>query len=109
MSRLLDLSLLAAPLALAGCAMVASPVGNAAIYTSVRGPVAVGEASRGTQAGEACAHNILGIVATGDASIAQAKRNGSVSAIESVDHHSTNILGVYSQFCTIVTGLPSTD
>jgi hypothetical protein len=101
--RSISLAILA-PVLLGGCAVVASPVGNAAIYTGVRGPITTGTASSGTKEGRACASNIIGIVAVGDASIAEAKRNGGIGAVATVDHDSLNVLGVYSRFCTIVTG-----
>ena len=89
---------------LGGCATVFSPVGNGSIYTAVRGPVDTGSASGASRDGRACASNILGIVATGDASIAAAKRNGGIASVASVDHDSMSVLGVYSRFCTIVAG-----
>ncbi len=54
--------------------------------------------------GEACATSILGVVATGDASIDTAKKNGGVAQVTAVDHHTKSILGVYAKFCTIVYG-----
>ncbi len=94
-----------APLiAMSGCAVVASPVGNAAFYTSVQGPVAPGAASGASKTGRSCASNILGVVALGDASIATAKRNGGITAVASVDHDSLNVLAVYSRYCTVVAG-----
>jgi hypothetical protein len=94
----------ASSLVLGGCAVVASPVGNAAIYTSVRGPIATGSAPSSSKEGRACASNVIGIVATGDASIAAAKRAGGISSVASVDHDSLNVLGFYSRFCTLVAG-----
>jgi hypothetical protein len=93
-----------APFVLSSCAVVASPVGNAAIYTSVRGPITTGVAANASKEGRACASNILGIVAVGDASITAAKRNGGIVAVASVDHDSLNVLAVYSRYCTIVAG-----
>jgi hypothetical protein len=89
---------------LSGCAVVASPVGNALLFTSVQGPVATGPAVSTPKQGRACASNIIGIIATGDASIAAAKRAGGITNVASVDHDSLNILGLYSRFCTIVAG-----
>lgn len=54
--------------------------------------------------GAATATSILGIVATGDASIEAAAKNGGITRIHHVDHHSKNILGFYSEFTTIVYG-----
>lgn len=88
---------------LMGCAMAASPV-NGAWYTDVKGPVGVTDAYGGTAMGEACATSILGVVATGDASIDTAKKNGGVAQVTVVDHHSNSILGFYAKFCTVVYG-----
>jgi len=48
--------------------------------------------------------NILGLFATGDCSIASAKKNGNISAVSSVDWKGTNILGIYSTGQTVITG-----
>ena len=39
----------------------------------------------------------------GDASIESAKRNGKITKVTSVDHHSRWLV-VWGEFCTIVTG-----
>lgn len=93
-----------APALLAGCAVVASPVGNGAFYTQVNGPVATGPATGAAKQGRACASNVLGLVAVGDASIAAAKRSGGITSVAAVDHDSLNVLGFYSRFCTVVSG-----
>jgi hypothetical protein len=54
--------------------------------------------------GEACASSILGLVATGDASIETARRAGKINQILSVDEHITSVLGVYAKYCTVVRG-----
>ena len=87
-----------------GCATVASPVGNGAIVTSVQGPVAMTENVGSKKSGKSCASNVLGLFATGDASIEQARRNGGVAKVASVDHSAFSVLFLYSKFCTIVHG-----
>ncbi len=57
-----------------------------------------------TKTGEACATSILGIVASGDASIDAAKQAGGINEVLSVDYKSTSVLGLYASFCTIVKG-----
>ncbi len=89
---------------LSGCAVVSSPVGNGALFTSVKGPLVATDSSAASKTGEACAQNILGFVASGDASIVAAKKAGNISKVASVDHNSVAFLGLYSQFCTQVTG-----
>lgn len=54
--------------------------------------------------GEACASNILGVVATGDASAATAAKQAGITKIASVDGSASNILGFYSTYCVVVTG-----
>ncbi len=87
-----------------GCAVVVSPVGNGAIFTNVSGPIASGSEVEATKSGRACAANYVGLVAAGDASIESAKKNGDITSVSAVDHKSFSVLGVYSRFCTIVTG-----
>lgn len=43
-------------------------------------------------------------MATGDASIDEAKRAGGIKEIASVDYQVNSVLGIYAQFCTIVKG-----
>jgi hypothetical protein len=85
-----------------GCMPVASPA-IGVLFTDVYGPLDAGERV-GTKEGTACAQSILGLIAIDDASIKEAARNGGITKIDSVDHHSTNILGIIGKFCTIVRG-----
>jgi hypothetical protein len=94
-------SLLGLALAAAGCQGVASPVAGA-LYTDVKGPLHAGERV-GQKEGRACARSLLGLFATGDASIQSAAEAGGISKIDSVDHHSSWTL-VAGSFCTIVRG-----
>lgn len=50
------------------------------------------------------ANSYVGLIATGDASIAAAKKAGNITQVSSVDHYTKNILGVYGEYCTIVKG-----
>ena len=93
-----------ASIALGGCAIVASPVGNGAIYTAVKGPITTGSSTGASREGRACASNYVGFVAVGDASIAAAKQQGGITSVAIVDHDSMSVLGLYSRFCTIVHG-----
>jgi len=54
--------------------------------------------------GRACAHNILGLVAYGDSSIAAAKKQGGIEQLASLDHDSFSVLSLYSRFCTQARG-----
>lgn len=86
----------------AGCQAVMAPA-TGVIYADVKGPIAA-TSTAGTKRGQACARSILGMVATGDASIEAAKRAGKIEEVASVDHHTTNLLGIIGEFCTVVTG-----
>ena len=87
---------------LAGCQPVQAPV-MGILYLDVKGPVGATAAS-GTREGTACAHTILGMFGTGDASIDAAKRAGGITEVSSVDHSSKSILGITAEYCTIVRG-----
>lgn len=89
---------------LSGCAAVSSPVGNGLIFTSIQGPVTATTAAAGSKKGSACASNILGLFATGNASIQAAKSNGNITTVATVDHTSTGILSLFGTYCTVVTG-----
>jgi hypothetical protein len=90
-----------------GCG-VGYPVGS--IYTGTVVPHSVdraeltGPAKTGDKAGEACATGILSLAAFGDASIDAAKKAGGISEVHSVEFHGTNIVGIYTQGCTVVHG-----
>lgn len=87
-----------------GCAVVASPL-NGSLYTSVMYPShGANDAGPGPKKGEASASSILGIVATGDASIATAARNGGITKIHTADTKATSVLGFYASYTTVVTG-----
>ena len=90
-------------LSILGCATAQSPV-NGFLYSDVKHPGGATEAYGGSAKGEACATSILGLIANGDASIDAAKKAGSVMQVTAVDHSSSNILGFYAKYCTIVYG-----
>jgi hypothetical protein len=83
-----------------GCAVVWSPVPG--YWMDVYGPIQAGDRV-GDKEGRACAKTMLGIYATGDASIKAAAEAGGITKIDSVDHHSTNKI-LMGEFCTIVRG-----
>jgi hypothetical protein len=91
--------------ALNGCAMAQG--GNAhamgTIYSGYKSPGNVGTAAAG-KTGQACISSILGVVATGDASLEAAKKAGGITTVAHVDHEQFSVLGVYATSCTIVHG-----
>lgn len=91
----------------AGCG-VGYPVGS--FYTGTQTPQGMmrlegsGTPRPDTKTGQACATGILGIVGWGDASLASAKKAAGVNDVSSVEFGGTNILGIYTKGCTIVSG-----
>jgi hypothetical protein len=86
-----------------GCAIRPT---QAFIYSDSVAPAQVTNVSASTaKSGESdeCT-NILGLIATGDCSIASAKRNSGISSVATVDWKGTNILGIYSTGKTVITG-----
>jgi phosphotransacetylase len=93
-----------ATLVLTGCVCVSSPVSNGLIYTGVQGPVAATAADTYSRVGKSSCVAVLGFVSAGNASIDAAMKNGAITKIHHVDHKSTNILGVFAKYTTIVYG-----
>ena len=58
----------------------------------------------GSKQAEACVTNILGLIATGDASALMAAEKAGIKKITSIDYKASNILGLYGTYCVIVTG-----
>ena len=92
----------AALFALTGCGAAAGPVGM--VYTDVSTPDMVTQNAGAQKEGKSQCTSILSIVATGDCSVAAAAANGGIRQIQSVDTHTTSILGIYSTYTTIVKG-----
>lgn len=88
----------------AGCATsFRSPV-TGFLYNDTKAGLTASSNQTGNRIGEACVTSILGLVATGDASIETARRNGGVTMISSVDESVNSIMGVYTKYCSIVRG-----
>ena len=102
--RRLTLSLLCLGLLVStGCATAASPV-NGYWYTDVKGPLEATAAAASTKTGEASCRTVLGLIATGDASIEAAAKSAGIKTIHHVDFKSWSLLGFYAEFTTIVHG-----
>lgn len=88
------------------CAMTGaySATGAGSIFTSITEPVSNSAAATGNKKGEACNSNILGLFATGDGSIIAARQNGGITKVATVDRKILNVLFLFGQTCTIVTG-----
>lgn len=88
-----------------GCGAYASSPVFGGLYSDVHGPVQAGDPGvEATKEGEACASSYLGIIGAGDASIHSAKEDGGIADVASVDHHTTSILGLIAEYCTVVRG-----
>ncbi len=86
-----------------GCAIVSSPV-LGTVYTSVKAPMAVTANDLGTKVGTGEATSILGIAATGDASIQTAARNAGITKISHVDYEAFSVLGLFARVTVYVYG-----
>jgi TRL (tRNA-associated locus)-like protein len=87
---------------LGGCAIAHGPV-TAAVTLDMKGPVSAGPAMTSPKVGRSEAWGIL-VYATGDASISAAVANGGITRIHHVDQETTNILGIYARYVTVVHG-----
>lgn len=85
------------------CAMVQSPV-MATLYTDVKAGAMVTSNNLGKKVGSGEASSILGIIATGDASIESAAKKAGISKVSHVDYQSKNILGLYATYTIWVYG-----
>ena len=88
---------------LSGCAI--GPYQGGFLYSDISAPLdvrdnAVGCAKKGTSS----MTNILGLIGSGDAGIEQAKANGGITKVGSVDVHYTNILTLFTKTTTTVCG-----
>ncbi|HGJ65228.1 TPA: hypothetical protein ENS27_07540 [bacterium] len=101
----LSIPMLLLAIFLSGCAaMSASPV-TGGLYTEVKGPItATGSDSSSSKVGYAKCTSLLGLIATGDASIDSAAKSAGIKTIHHVDYQSKSILGLYAEFTVIVYG-----
>lgn len=84
---------------LCGCS---SYLPNGSIYTGVKGPITAGAGPvKYSKVGKAEAKTVLGIVATGDCSIATAAKNGGITRIKYVDWEVESILGIGTYTTTV--------
>ncbi len=96
------LAAVAVGILLCGCVPVYTPL-IGIVMTDVTGPI-MSNGRVGAKEGRACAQSILPLVAQGDASIAAAAKAGGIKKIDTIDHYSKSLLGIVSDFCTIVRG-----
>lgn len=87
-----------------GCARTVGAPGAGSIVVAGQGPGVVGSATVGVKNGETSCTSILGLIATGDCSIASAAKNGGIQKISTVDYDVFTLFGLYSKTTTMVTG-----
>lgn len=73
-------------------------------YTSVSFHSGDHQQDIGSKSAERCVTNILGLIATGDASAAQAAKDAGIKKITSIDYKMTNTFGFFGTYCVLITG-----
>ncbi len=86
-----------------GAAYAISPV-LGALYTDVKAPLTATSHTGSSKVGTAGATSILGIIATGDASINAAAKSAGITKISYIDYHTMSILGIYAKYTVYVYG-----
>ena len=89
---------------LSGCYAFMGAENGGLIYRDVTLPLTATEYGPGTKVGRAQATTLLGLIATGDAGIEAAKRNGQITRVAHVDYRRTNMLGIFATYEVIVYG-----
>jgi hypothetical protein len=89
---------------LCGCATVTRSPVPGFLYTETTYPMMATSNPAGNRLGVACEQSILGLFATGDASIEAARRNGGITLITSVDETANSVALVYAKHCVVVRG-----
>jgi hypothetical protein len=86
------------------CSGCATPIPYGVIFTEVTLPVGASSNTGGAKVGTSKCQSVLGLVATGDASIDTAKKNGGITRVTHVDFQARNILGIIGDYTTTVYG-----
>ena len=103
---IIALSFVFAAFTFSGCvAFAPSPVPGF-LFTSVSGPMPSSITGKYTASkkGEGSCKSILGLIATGDCSVATAAQKAGITNIHHVDYSSTSILGIIASFTVTVYG-----
>lgn len=90
--------------ALSGCSSAPTPMAGL-IWTNVKAPLtATNSDIKPTLVGRSEATTILGLIATGDASIDTAAKNGGITRIHHVDYEKSSLFGIVTTYTTVVYG-----
>lgn len=90
--------------ALASCGAYAGSPVLGGIYTDVQAPLAATDNDLGSKVGTGKATSILGLIATGDASINSAAKQAGITRISHVDYNAKSILGIFATWEVMVYG-----
>jgi len=104
MKKLLIIGAVAVAALMSSCSSVSTVCGAGAIYTDVKSGVTATSNNVGSKVGTAEATSILGIIATGDASINAAASNAGIKKISHVDQSHKSILGIFTKYNIYVYG-----
>ncbi len=103
MSKLVRFTALFACVAILGGCATSFPVG--VLYTELELPItATSNSGEYSKVGRAECTSVLGLVATGEASIEAAKEDGGITEVHHVDWHVENILGIIGKYECVVYG-----
>jgi len=87
-----------------GCMSVKSPA-IGVLYTELKAPLdAEGDSVTFSKVGKATCTSIMGLVATGDASISTAMEDGGITRLHHVDYEVKNVLGFIGEFTIVAYG-----
>lgn len=89
---------------MSSCAVVGTGAGMGVLYTGVSEGAAVTANPLGTKVGTSKATNVLGLVATGDASINAAAKSAGIKKVSHVDVKKVSVLGIFAPYTTVVYG-----
>lgn len=93
MKKIVAIAVVAAAATLSGCA--AAPFQPGLLYTQQSLPLdASNQATSCAKTGTGSTVNILGLIATGDASISSAKKSAGITKVDTVDVKHVGILGL---------------
>ncbi|HTW91535.1 MAG TPA: TRL-like family protein [bacterium] len=92
-----------------GCGAIIAMGGGGTLYQDTKTPLSQvsywgPSTSTAAKKGEASFTSILGIIATGDASLKEAMESGGITKVHHIDQEVTSILGIISTYKIIVYG-----
>jgi hypothetical protein len=89
---------------LGGCYAYSTAPVLGLLYSDVTGPGGVTSNINATKVGTSTCQSVLGLIASGDCSIAAAAKSAGITLIHHVDYKTNNVLGLFATHTTIVYG-----